>query len=101
MAAARREFEEEVGGVPEGPLLSLGDFRQPGGKTVMAFALSGDFDPARLVSNRFEMEWPPHSGKRVSFPEVDRAGWFDLLSARDKLLPGQRPILDALQAALG
>ncbi len=93
--AARREFAEEVGSVPPGPLGRLGEFKQPGGKLVLAFALRGDFDPAALVSNTFPIEWPPRSGRMITIPEVDRAGWFDVDAAREKLLKGQRPILDA------
>ena len=97
--AARREFAEEVGAVPPGEPLALGEFRQPGGKVVIAFALAGDFDPAQLVSNAFEMEWPPRSDRRISVPEVDRAEWFDVEAAREKMLTGQRPILEAFLAA--
>ena len=93
--AARREFAEEVGSVPPGPLVRLGEFKQPGGKIVLAFALRGDFDPATLVSNTFPIEWPPRSGRTITIPEVDRAGWFGLDAAREKLLKGQQPILDA------
>lgn len=99
-AAAKREFAEEVGGVPPGDPRRLGDFRQPGGKIVIAFALEGNFDPETLRSNEFSMEWPPRSGRTKSFPEVDRAGWFSSDAAREKLLAGQRPILDALLAEL-
>ena len=98
-AAAKREFAEEVGLLPAGEPLALGEFRQPGGKVVLAFALAGDFDPSTLVSNQFEMEWPPRSGRKISVPEVDRAAWFALEAAREKLLTGQRPILDAFLAA--
>ena len=100
-AAARRDFAEEVGAVPPGPLTLLGEFRQSGGKTVVAFSLAGDFDPALLVSNHIEIEWPPRSGRRISIPEVDRGAWFGLPEARLKLHLGQRPILDALVAQLG
>lgn len=72
-AAARREFAEEVGALPPGPLHPLGPFRQSGGKTVVAFALKGDFDPAAVKSNLIEIDWPPRSGRRLSMPEVDRA----------------------------
>ena len=95
-AAARREFAEETGYAPAGEMLELGSFRQPSGKRVMAFALEDDFEPDELVSNTFEMEWPPRSGKRQSFPEIDRAGWFGIAAARVKLLKGQVPILEAL-----
>ncbi len=96
-AAARREFAEEVGAVPDGSLVPLGGYKQPGGKTVLAFALEGEFDPETLVSNTFPMEWPPRSGRTITVPEVDRAGWFGMDAAREKLLTGQRPILDALR----
>lgn len=99
--AARREFAEEVGSVPEGPLVPLGEFRQSSGKLVIAFALEADFDPAELVSNSFEMEWPPCSGRQQHFPEVDRAEWVSLERARHRLHRGQRPIIDALERVLG
>jgi len=95
-AAARREFAEETGYAPAGEMLALGSFRQPSGKRVTAFALEDDFEPDELVSNTFEMEWPPRSGRRQSFPEIDRAGWFGIAAARVKLLEGQVPILEAL-----
>ncbi len=95
-AAARREFVEELGGEVSGPLVPLGEVRQAGGKRVLGFAAEGDFDCAALKSNSFEMEWPPRSGRRTSFPEVDRADWFSLDAAREKILSGQRPFLDRL-----
>jgi predicted NUDIX family NTP pyrophosphohydrolase len=100
-AAARREFGEEVGAVPEGALTLLGEFRLSGGKLLVAFALEGEFDPTALASNSFEMEWPPRSGQRQSFPEVDRAAWFGLDEARTKLHLGQRPLIAALLALTG
>lgn len=100
-AAARREFAEEVGAVPEGALALLGEFRLSSGKRLVVFALEGDFDPRTLVSNSFEMEWPPRSGRRRNFPEVDRAEWFGLDAARTRLHLGQQPLVDALEAALG
>jgi predicted NUDIX family NTP pyrophosphohydrolase len=99
--AARREFTEETGWEPAGDLLPLGEVRQPGGKYVIAFAVEGDFDPATLRSNMFEIEWPPRSGAMRSFPEVDRAAWFDLDTARGKMLAGQAPFLARLEAARG
>jgi predicted NUDIX family NTP pyrophosphohydrolase len=99
-AAARREFAEEVGVVPEGPLVPLGEFRQSSGKLVTAFALEGDVDPAALISNAFEMEWPPRSGRQQHFPEVDRAEWSSLEVARHRIHKGQRPIIDALERLL-
>jgi predicted NUDIX family NTP pyrophosphohydrolase len=99
-AAARREFSEEVGAVPGGALLPLGEFRLSSAKLLVAFALEGDFDPQALVSNSFELEWPPRSGRLQSFPEVDRAEWFGPAAAREKLHLGQRPLIDALLAAV-
>ena len=98
--AARREFEEELGVKPDGDLLPLGRIRQKGGKWVEAFALEGDLDPERIVSNAFTLEWPPRSGRFRSFPEVDRAAWFTLDEARAKILPSQSPILDRFETKL-
>ncbi len=97
-AAARREFAEELGAAPEGALVRLGRIRQRGRKWVEAFALEGDLDPATIVSNSFELEWPPRGGRLARFPEVDRAGWFTLAEARRKMLASQRPILDLFEA---
>lgn len=97
-ACALREFEEELGIRPEGVLTPLGRIRQKGGKWIHAFALEGDLDPEAIHSNLFTMEWPPKSGRIQSFPEVDRAAWFDLDQARAKIVTGQRPILDRLAA---
>jgi predicted NUDIX family NTP pyrophosphohydrolase len=99
--AACREFEEETGIAIVSPLIPLGEFRQPGGKIVTAFASEGDIDPAAVKSNTFTMVWPPKSGRTAEFPEVNRAGWFDPSTAVAKILKGQRPILDALLARLG
>ena len=96
LAAARREFEEETGIRPEGKFLSLGQVRQAGGKVVSGWAFEGDLDPASLKSNTFALEWPPKSGKMRDFPEVDRAGWFSIEEAGEKILPGQVGLLDAL-----
>lgn len=98
LAAARREFGEETGASAEGPVVSLGQVRQRSGKIVHAWATRGDFDPRELRSNHFEMEWPRGSGELRSFPEVDRAAWFDLADARRHILPAQEPFLDALLA---
>ena len=100
-AAARREFLEELGAEAIGELMPLGSVRQRSGKHVEAFALEGDFDVATLKSNTFETEWPPRSGRKQTYPEVDRAAWMDLATARFKLLEAQRPLLDRLEAALG
>ena len=97
-AVARREFAEETGSQPpDGTMLELGEIRQKGGKTVVAWALAGDLDPATARSNTFEMEWPPRSGRRRAFPEIDRVDWFDLEAARRKILPAQVPLLDRLE----
>ena len=98
--AARREFEEEMGSPPSGEAIALGSLKQPSAKLVHAFAVRGDFDVAGLRSNSFEMEWPPRSGRRQEFPEVDRAAWFALAEARKKILPGQAAFLDRLRDAL-
>lgn len=102
LAAARREFREELGrDPPNGEPLALGEVRQPGGKRVAVWAVEGDLDVAEVRSGTFELEWPPRSGRIARFPEVDRAGWFDLEEARRKLLSGQVPFLDRLLATLG
>ena len=99
MEVARREFQEELGvAPPDGEGTALGSVRQKAGKVVEAWALPGDLDVTRSTSNTFVIEWPAHSGKMQSFPEVDRAGWFDLSAARRKLLPAQLPFLDRLEA---
>lgn len=95
LTAARREFAEETGTAVDTPATELKPVKQPSGKVVHAFAVEGDFDPATLDSNTFELEWPKGSGKR-HFPEVDKAAWFTIAEARLKILPGQQPILDDL-----
>jgi predicted NUDIX family NTP pyrophosphohydrolase len=100
-AVARREFEEETGWGFDAPLKPLGDIVQAGGKTVLGFYAEGDFDVGTLKSNEFEIEWPPRSGKRASFPEVDRAGWFGLKEAAEKINEGQRVFLERLVEAVG
>jgi len=99
--AARREFREETGVAVDGSFRALAPVRQRGGKTVHAWAVEGDCDPAAIASNRFSLEWPPRSGRTQDFPEVDRAGWFDLAAARRKLNRGQLPLLDALARLVG
>ncbi len=94
--AARRELQEEIGLAPAGKLRPLGEIRQSGGKLVTGFALEQDFDPATLVSNTFEHEWPPKSGKTVAFPEIDAARWMNLPEARLMMLESQQPFLDRL-----
>jgi predicted NUDIX family NTP pyrophosphohydrolase len=96
-AAAKREFEEELGKAPPAvDYRDLGSVSQPGGKTVTAWAAEADFDAADAVSNTFELEWPPGSGQVRSFPEIDRAAWFSAEVARVKLVTGQRPMIDRL-----
>jgi predicted NUDIX family NTP pyrophosphohydrolase len=99
LAAARREFAEETGHAPEGTPWDLGSVTASG-KVIHVWALEGDWDPAGLVSNEFEMEWPPRSGRRANFPEVDRAAWFDLATARSKIHRNQLAFLDTLERAL-
>jgi predicted NUDIX family NTP pyrophosphohydrolase len=97
LAAARREFEEELGiGPPEGPVLDLGEIRQRGGKLVRAWALEGDLDASAVSSNTLELEWPPRSGRLIQVPEVDRAEWLTLERAREKINPAQAELLDRL-----
>ena len=97
LAAALREFAEEIGRpAPEVEYVELGAFRYSSGKLVTVFAGESDFDPDEVVSNLFEIEWPPRSGRLQSFPELDAAGWFAPDEARDRLVKGQRPALDAL-----
>lgn len=101
LAAARREFTEETGCDPgEGPFLDLGEVRQRSGKRVMAWAVEADCDPERARSNEFEMEWPPGSGRKQRFAEVDRVGFFDLEEAARKLNPAQVEFLRRLREAL-
>jgi predicted NUDIX family NTP pyrophosphohydrolase len=99
LTAARREFQEELGiALPPGEPRPLGEVRQKGGKLVTAWALPGDLDTEQIVSNSFELEWPPRSGRMQEFPEIDRATWFTLAQAREKLLAAQLPLLDQLAA---
>lgn len=100
LAAALREFTEETGFTACGPFLPLGELRQKSGKRITAWACAGDCEPAQLRSNLFEMEWPPKSGRRQSFPEVDRAQWFGPQEARRKLIAGQAPFIDRLEQLL-
>lgn len=100
--AARREFAEELGSPPPaGPYEALGEVRQKAGKRVTAWAVEGDLDADAIVSGTFEMEWPRGSGRLREFPEVDRAAWFTLEEAAERILEGQRPLLDALRASTG
>lgn len=104
LACALRELGEELG--PMAPaleaadLIELGEVRQKGGKAVVCWAAEAEFDPAALASNEFELEWPPRSGRRQSFPEVDRAEWFGPAAAREKLIPAQAELIDRLLGRL-
>jgi predicted NUDIX family NTP pyrophosphohydrolase len=97
LEVAVREFEEETGTEPEGPFTALTPIVQKGGKIVKAWACEGDLDAEGIESNTFSMEWPPGSGRTAEFPEVDRAMWFGLEEAKDKLLPSQLPLLEELE----
>jgi predicted NUDIX family NTP pyrophosphohydrolase len=99
-AVARREFTEETGWTLDGELTPLGEVKQAGGKTVVGFCSEADFDVGTLASNTFEIEWPPRSGRRETFAEVDRAGWFGLEEAGEKINEGQRPFLERLAAVV-
>jgi predicted NUDIX family NTP pyrophosphohydrolase len=96
LVAAIREFSEETGFAVDGDFRPLCPQRQSSGKTILAWAIEGDCDPAELRSGTFSMEWPPRSGKRQEFPEVDRGAWFTLGEARRRIVPGQAPFLDEL-----
>ena len=102
LQAARREFAEELGcSPPDGEMIDLGEITQRGGKRVRAWAVRGYIDVSDITSNTFELQWPPRSGRMQSFPEIDRAGWFDLETARGKLVQGQVALLDVLADRLG
>lgn len=102
LAAAKREFEEELGAEPPvGDYIQLKPIKQKNGKIVHAWAVEGDFDPKTLKSNTFEMEWPPKSGRKARFPEIDRGQWFSLSEASRRIVPGQAAILDELRVKLG
>jgi len=101
LACARREFTEETGLIADGEFIPLTPVRQKSGKTVHAFAVAADFDLIDCRSNFFEIEWPPRSGKRKRFPEVDQVGYFDLATARQKILPYQQPFITELAQKLG
>jgi predicted NUDIX family NTP pyrophosphohydrolase len=102
LVAARREFEEELGSpAPAGEPLELGAIRQKSGKLVRAWALAGDLDAEQIHSNSFQMQWPPRSGAMREFPEVDRAEWFGLSEARERINPAQVPLLERLAREAG
>jgi predicted NUDIX family NTP pyrophosphohydrolase len=100
LTCAKREFTEETGFVAGGNFIELGEIQQKGGKRVVAWAIEGDCDPAGLISNTCEIDWPPRSGRKLLIPEVDRGAWFALDAARPKLIEAQHPFLDRLIAAL-
>ncbi len=100
-AAAQRELREETGFEVTGPFLALPSVRQVGGKVVKAWAVEAEVDPERIASNTFTMEWPPRSGRQQTFPEVDRAAWFTVAEARERINAGQVPLLEALEATIG
>ena len=100
LTTARREFTEETGFVARAPFIQLAPVKMKSGKTVHGFACAGDFDPEKLNPNTFEIEWPPKSRKRISFPEIDRVEWFGLAAASEKILAYQRPFLDELEQML-
>ncbi|MDB5063489.1 MAG: hypothetical protein JWP67_3332 [Mucilaginibacter sp.] len=97
LAAAQREFEEETGQTIRGNFVKLQPVKQKSGKVVQAWAVEGDIDHNAIISNLFEIEWPPKSGKRVSFPEIDRAGWFIIDIAKQKIIPGQMGLIEELE----
>ncbi len=101
LLAAQREFNEETGLTPQGPFIPLGSIQQKGGKIVHAWAFAGDCNPQDVRSNTFSIEWPPKSGRQQEFPEVDRAEFFTLGQARQKIRPEQFPLLDQLDRRLG
>jgi predicted NUDIX family NTP pyrophosphohydrolase len=101
LSVAKRELEEETGYTVSGEFVPLAEIRQPGGKVVHAWAVEGDFDAWRIRSNTFSMEWPPRSGKFRDFPEVDRAEWFAIAEAKQRILRGQVGLLEQLEQRLG
>jgi predicted NUDIX family NTP pyrophosphohydrolase len=100
LAAAKREFKEETGFCPRGEFVPLGHAKQPGGKIVHVWAVEGDCDASGLQSNNFEIEWPPRCGRKQLFPEIDRASWFKISDAREKILKGQAVFIDRLLEAV-
>jgi predicted NUDIX family NTP pyrophosphohydrolase len=101
LEAAKREFEEETGIVPNGDFIALDEIKQPSGKVVTAWAFEGDCSPREIRSNAFSMEWPPKSGHMQEFPEVDRAGWFSPEAARKRIFKGQLGFLERCMARIG
>lgn len=101
LVAAKREFREETGFEVDGDFIELGEIKQHSGKIVYAWAVEKDLDEMNVVSNNFTMEWPKRSGIMREFPEIDRAGWFEIESARKKILKGQQDFIDRLISAIG
>ena len=100
LEAAKREFQEETSCKASGEFMPLTPRKQPSGKVITAWAFEGDCDASAIKSSTFLMEWPPHSGRQQAFPEVDRAGWFTLSAAREKIIKGQSGFLDELTQIL-
>lgn len=100
LEAAKREFHEETGKEIDGEFIALSPVKQKSGKTVFAFAVEGDIDPAKIISNTFEIEWPPKSGKMKTFPEVDKAAWFSAEEAKEKINPAQGGLINELMDKL-
>lgn len=98
LAAAKREFKEETGHEITGNFVALSPIKQKGGKMVLAWAVEGDIDPKNIKSNTFEIEWPPRSGKKQTFDEIDRGEWFDITTAKTKINPAQAALIDELAA---
>jgi predicted NUDIX family NTP pyrophosphohydrolase len=101
LSAAKREFQEETGVKISGKFIALKPVKQKSGKEILAWAIETDIDPAQIKSNSFEMEWPPKSGRKQSFPEIDRAEWFSIETAREKINPAQAALIEELVALLG
>jgi predicted NUDIX family NTP pyrophosphohydrolase len=97
LTAAKREFDEETGSTISGDFIELTPVKQKAGKYIYAWAIKGDIDPATITCNSFSMEWPPKSGKRQQFPEVDKAGWFNVQVAKEKINPAQTLLIEELQ----
>ena len=98
--AAKREFQEETGFAMPQRFIELTPIRQKSGKIVWAWAAEGNVDPEKIHSNLFEMEWPPHSGKKQKFPEVDKGNWFDIDEAKEKINPAQIKLIEEIVIAL-
>ncbi|QEM09822.1 NUDIX domain-containing protein [Mucilaginibacter rubeus] len=100
LAAAKREFQEETGQEISGDFIALSPIKQKGGKTVQAWAIEGNIDPEKIKSNTFEIEWPPRSGRKQAFDEIDRAEWFNIPTAKIKINPAQAAFINELEATI-